>query len=217
MADVTAQLRRIRRAVTVRRRLLAALCAAGAVAVSLDVLTPPRPALATVLSAARDIPAGTTVSEADVTPLRLPPELVPDGALQVGAPVIGRRVSSAVRRGEALTDVRLVGPGLLSGLHGDDPDGTTVAVPVRLGDRDAAGLVTAGDRVDVLAAPLAPGDDTARSVEVVAVDVLVLAVPADDETSEGSLLIVAVRSPTARSLARAATTARLSIALRGAR
>ncbi len=212
MPEVARLVRRLRRAVTIHRRLLAGLCAAGAVAVSLDVIAPPPPELTAVLAAARDIPAGAAVSEADLAPLRLPRELVPDGALPLGARVIGRLVSGPVRRGEPLTDVRLVGPSLLDGVAGD---GSAVAVPVRLGDRDAAGLVRAGDRVDVLAAPLAAGNDAARAVEVVAADALVLAVPADADGFEGSLLIVAVGPSTARELARAATTARLSISLRG--
>jgi len=212
MRDVRAWGRALRRTVAIRRRLLAGACAAGAVAAAMDVLAPAPLELSTVLSAAHDIPAGTTLSATDIVALQLPRALVPDGALIPGVAVIGRPVSGPVRRGETLTDARLVGPTLLDGVGGGVE---TVAVPVRLGDDDAADFVQAGDRVDVLAAPLAAGDDSARPVEVVAVGALVLAVPADTEDTAGSLLIVAVPSATARGLARAATTARLSIALRG--
>lgn len=212
-ADVAAVVRRARRAVAVRRRLLAGLCAAGAVALSLDALAPPRPHLDVVLTAARDLPAGSTLATADLALVEVPSGLVPDGALRPGAEVVGRALAGPVRRGETLTDARLVGPSLLDAVTGA---GDVVAVPVRLGDRDAAGLVRAGDRVDVLAAPLDAGDGTTPSVEVVASAALVLAVPQVTDSGEGSLLVVAVPPGTARDLARAATTSRLSLALRRA-
>jgi Flp pilus assembly protein CpaB len=64
--------------------------------------------------------------------------------------VLGRLVAGPVRRGEPLTDVRLLGPSLLAAVA-RGPD--VVAVPVRFADAGAAALLRPGDRVDVLAAP----------------------------------------------------------------
>nr|BFE30698.1 hypothetical protein GCM10010200_029490 [Actinomadura rugatobispora] len=53
-----------------------------------------------------------------------------------------------MRRGEPLTDVRLISPGLLGG-YGPG----TVAAPVRIADAGSVRLLRRGDRVDVLAPP----------------------------------------------------------------
>ena len=87
------------------------------------------------------------------------PAAVPGGSARQPA-VLGRVVAGPVRRGEALTDARLVGPGLTAGL---DPQ-ESAAVPVRLADAEAAALVRPGDRVDVLGTPVEP--DAAGGVPV---------------------------------------------------
>ena len=130
----------------------------------------------------------------------LPAGLVPDGALVDAAATVGRLVVGPVRRGEPLTDVRLLGASLLVG--GD------VAVPVRVAEPATAALVGAGDRVDVLAA--SPEGGTVASV--VASGLAVLSVPAlGDDVGEGALLVLAADRPTAARLAAAAVTGRLSV------
>lgn len=151
--ELAAVWRDVQRAVARRRWLLAAGLAAAAVATALPALAPPPPTGTTVLAAARDLAAGTPLAAGDVVGVLLPDELLPDGALGPGEQVAGRLVAGPVRRGEPLTDVRLVGPGLLA-LAGD-PD--LVAVPVRLADPASAALVRPGDRVDVLGADSASG------------------------------------------------------------
>ncbi|HVF19784.1 MAG TPA: Flp pilus assembly protein CpaB [Mycobacteriales bacterium] len=205
----------VRRAVGTHRRLLAAGCAALAVASAVDAVAPRPAPVVRVLAAARDLAAGTELTAQDLTAVDLPASVVPDGVLLPGAAVLGRAVGGPVRRGEPLTDARLLGASLLAGLGGD---GDVVAVPVRLADPDSVRLVRAGDRVDVLAAALETTDGQPPAVAVVATGALVLAVPAAAAGSiadDGSLLVVAVSPETARALARAATSARLSVALRG--
>ncbi len=201
----------VRRAFGLHRRLIAAGCAALAVAGVVEVLAPRPAPVVQVLAASRDLIAGTVLTGDDLRAVPLPAAVVPDGALRPGAAVLGRSVAGPVRRGEPLTDARLVGPSLLSGLGSPDD---VVAVPVRLADADAVRLVRAGDRVDVLAAPVDSGGQPG-AVVVVATGALVLATPDQPSTDDGSLLVVAVSPATARALARAATTSRLSVALRG--
>lgn len=187
------------------RALLAGGLVAAAVASSLSVLAPTPAAQVRVLAASRDLPSGALLTVDDLVPLELPAAAVPTGVLLDSATVVGRLVAGPVRRGETLTDVRLLGAGLLAA--GDD-----VAVPVRLAEPATAALVQAGDRVDVLSA--AP--EGAAAAQVVASGLAVLAVPAlPDDTAEGALVVVAARPSVATRLAAAAVTGRLSVTVRG--
>lgn len=193
------------RAVVRRRALLSAGLAAAAVAASLSVVAPSAAPTVQVVTAARDLTAGTALTAADVVTSALPTDLVPAGALTDAAALAGRLVAGPVRRGEPLTDVRLLGAGLL-------PRGGSVAVPVRLAEPATAALVVAGDRVDVLAAPMEGAD----AAQLVASDLQVLSVPAlDDSVGEGALIVVAAGRGTAARLAAAAVTGRLSVAVHG--
>ena len=193
-----------------RRRLLGAGLLAGAMAFALHVLAPPPPAGVSVLVATRDLPAGTALT-GDAAGLDQRPESsLPAGALTAMRP--GEVLAAPVRRGEVLTDVRLVGPAALRGLGAG-----LVAAPVRVADAEAAALLHPGDVVDVLAAR-PDGDEQAR---LVASAVRVLSVPRPDDgrlsvgVADGALLLVATTSPTAARLAASAVTDRLSVVLRG--
>ena len=204
------RLRRPRSPVHTLRRALAALFAAGALALALQ--PPPTadagPPTAPVVVAADDLPSGTTLTAGDLRISLLPLDAVPAGRAEDPATLFGRRLAAALRIGEPVTDVRLVGPGLTSGLPADQ-----VAAPVRLADLAVTALVHTGDRVDVLAT--APGAPTA---EVVAPGVLVLATsgPVEDASSapdDAGLLVLAVDDATAARLAAVATTATLTVSL----
>lgn len=100
-----------------------------------------------VVVAARDLSPGTALSQADLSVRALPAASVPSGVLTSREVAVGRVLSSAVRAGEPLTDVRLVGPADTA-LTTGDPDAATV--PVRLADPDVADLLRPGVRVDVV-------------------------------------------------------------------
>lgn len=173
----------------------------------------PAPPGAEVVVAARDLPAGTALAVPDLRTVAMPTAVVPAGAARQPGALLGRVIAGPVRRGEPVTDVRLVGPGLTAGL---DP-GTAVAVPVRLSDPQAATLVRAGDRVDVLGSPVDTRDGTpgvgADAVEVAA-GVRVLAVLGGDDPADGTVVVVAASPATARRLAGAAATHRLTVTVR---
>lgn len=100
---------------------------------------------------------------------------------------------------------------------------------MRIGDGAAAGLLRAGDTVDVLAAGASPvvsatvADDTQGAgptgpARIVAAGARVLAVPPAESTDPtgGALIVVAVPPATAADVASAAGTSRLSVTVRPA-
>ena len=153
----------VRRAVLRRRRLLAALLTAVAVAAGLHAVAAPPPATVAVLVAARDLPAGAELEADDLVAAEFAPGSAPDDVADDPA---GRILAAPVRRGEPVTDVRLVGPQLTEGLN------DLTATPVRLPDAGMVGLLRVGDRIDLVAA-----DPRGDGAETVAVDVPVLAIP----------------------------------------
>jgi Flp pilus assembly protein CpaB len=153
-----------------RRRLLAALLTAVAVAAGLHAVAAPPPATVRVAVAARDLPAGSVLGADDLVPADFAPGSVPD---DLAADAVGRTLAAPLRRGEPVTAVRLVGPLLTDGSPG------LVATPVRLPDGGMVALLEVGDRVDLLAA-----DPRAGDAEVVAAGLPVLAIP-DEAESEG--------------------------------
>ena len=200
----------LRRAVLGRRRLLAAVLAAVAMASALRVATAPPPSTTTVLTAARDLPSGHVVESGDLRSTRFLPGSVPSGVVDADD-AVGRTTAAPVREGEPLTDRRLVQASLLDGYPG------SVAMPLRIGDADAVRLLRVGDRVDLLAAH----PEAAEATEL-ASDVPVLALPAMDDSSfddaavpgGGALVVVAIPRETARRAAALAVSSYISVVIR---
>src|SRR5687768_1207666 len=189
------RIRAVRHQLRHRRRLIAALLAAGAVLAGLRAITPPAPDTVEVLVAARDLPSGTVLDDDDVVVQDFPLDLAPADATAAAA---GRVLAAAVRRGEVLTDVRLVGPALA-----DTVPGETV-LPVRLPDAGMATLLRAGDEVDLVATDPGTGDTA-----VVARDVTILATPAGVRDGPaggagGALVVVSASATEAIAIASAA-------------
>ena len=191
----------LHRAVRRHRGLLAGGLVAAAVAVALPTLAPTPAPTVQVVAAARDLGPGIALTQADVTVVSLPRSLAPQGVLTSSTQALGHAVAGRVRRGEPLTDVRLLGSALL-----DDP--AMVAAPVRLADPATAALLHAGDHVDVLATPAQAASRS--SATTVAADLRVLAVPAADD-ADGALVVLAAPPDVASRLAGAAVASRLSV------
>lgn len=186
-----------------RHRIIATFVAASAMACALIGLRPDSASVA-VLTAARDLPGGS-LGASDLKTVAMRPETVPDGALRPGAPIVGKVLTGPVRRGEPLTNVRLLGPGLLTA-RGPG----TVAAPVRVADPQTARLLSPGDVVNVLAAPSSwDGSAPARTV---AEGVTVLATPGG-EADQGALVVLATSSTQAAELASAQAGGHLSITI----
>ncbi len=174
--------RQWRRTVLTRRRPLAALLVVVAVLAALRSLAPPPPETVPVIVAAHDLPGGTALGAGDLAEVALPPDAVPARALE-RSDLVGRTLAAPVARGEPLTSVRVLG----EGLHSSYPGRTTM--PVRLPDGDGAGLLRAGDRVDLLATD----PETASSV-VLTREAVVVTVPEAGSAGElpGRLVVLAV-------------------------
>jgi pilus assembly protein CpaB len=206
--------RDLRFALARHRRLLAAGLLAGSTSFAISALSPSPPAQATVLAAARDLAGGATIRIDDLRPVALPPGAVPAGTVTDPDELAGRVLAVPVRAGEAITDVRLVGPSLLAG-YGE----RLVAAPIRIADAGATRLVRPGDVIEVLAADEGAAMAGAEA-RLVAAGVRVVVVPgedgsllAEDGFGEGALIVLATTSETAARLAAAAITSRLSFTI----
>jgi Flp pilus assembly protein CpaB len=208
-----ALLRRLRRAVLVHRRSLAAGLAGVAVLSGFRATAAPPEPTVDVVVARHDLPGGSVVAADDLETTRYPVDAAPAGAQRSVGTLAGRVLAAPVRRGEPVIDVRLVAPGMLEGYPG------RVAVPVRVADAGAVTLLRVGDRVDLVAASPEGGDATAV---VSGAPVIALPDPADSEgglaggvggPASGGLVVVAVTGSEALALAQAAVTSVLSVVL----
>ncbi|TMR88461.1 RcpC/CpaB family pilus assembly protein, partial [Nonomuraea basaltis] len=130
----------------------------------------------------------------------------PDGAIRTTTTATGRYLTSPMRRGEPLTDARL--------LHSHRLPPGMVATPVRIADPEAAKLISPGSTINVLAA----WEET-HPARTIAEAVTVITIPAATTTTTGStdnhgtLAVLATTSTQAAELAAAQASARLSITI----
>ena len=145
-----------------RRVLSAGLAAMAVVLVVLRLHPPPEPA-APVLVAAREVPAGTVLADADLRVDHVPRRMLQPGALASTADAVGRRVGAGLASGEGVTASRLVPRGPLDGL----PAGR-VALHVVSADPAAVDLLAPGLPARVY--PAAGGPALALGATVLAAD-----------------------------------------------
>lgn len=194
----------LRRALRWHRRKLAVLATLAAVLTGLTALAPQRPPTVSVVTAARSLAGGTTIAVGDIAETSLPPDAVPEGAWTDPAEVVGRVLAGPVPAGQVLTATAL--------LRHRAARAHLVVAPLSLADPKVAGLLTAGDQVDVLAAD----SETGKTRRVAAaVRIVAGAVGATDEASATTgLVLVEVSPDTATALASAASTSVLSVVWR---
>lgn len=194
----------VRRALRRHRRKLAVLATMAAVLAGLTALAPPRPATVSVVTAAHLLPGGSTVAAADLERTELPAGAVPDGAATDPIELIGHTLAGPVPAGQVLTTTAL--------LRHRTTGHTTVIAPLPLADDRVAGLLAAGDEIDVLAA-----DSQTGRTRVVAAGVRVVsgAIGTTDGTpGTGGLVLVEVSPGAATGIAAAASTSALSVVWR---
>jgi Flp pilus assembly protein CpaB len=150
-----------------------------------------------VVVAARDLSPGVTLTAADVAVRRRPVPTVPDGAATTLEAVVGATLAGPSRRGEVLTDARVLGS-RLAGLSAG-PDARVV--PLHLADVAVLDLIRPGDVVDVLGAQSADPDAHPRVVASNAVVVLVSAASTMPGAGNDRVVLVALPAAAANTLA----------------
>ena len=206
------------RGVVLRRAAAALLVVLAAV---LAVRGDPAAAREPVLLAARDLAPGQVLGPEDVVVGSREAGAAPSGAFTEAAQVTGRPVAGAVRVGEALTDVRVLGPALLAAATGS-PD--AVAVPVRLADAGVADLLRTGDRVavvrggtDIAAGAAGGAGPEEQAPRVVADDATVLLVGDADRapgSRDGRLVVLGLSPERASAVASASLGEPLTVTVR---
>lgn len=162
-----------------------------------------------VVIALRDLTPGTPLRDGDVTVESRLATTVPDGATGDIGVALGATLTGPARRGEILTDVRLLGTRLTEASAGPDAR----IVPLHLADDALVDLIRPGDVVDVLAAgstdigPDAPPEVVATE----AVVVLVSAEPAGPAGSAQRVVLVALPRHAANAVAGAALTRQITV------
>lgn len=196
------RLRAVRHQLRRRRRLIAAALTAAAVLGVLRTLAPPPVETVEVLVAARDLPSGTRLGDGDLVARAFPVELAPSGAALAAD---GRVLAAPIARGEVLTDVRVVGPGLALAEPGQ------TILPVRLPDPGMVTLLQPGDEIDLVATD--PGTGASA---LVARDIIVLATPSGVPDgpaggSGGALVVIGASSEEAIAIASASLSQFLTV------
>jgi Flp pilus assembly protein CpaB len=152
--------------------------------------------------AAHDLSPGVALTADDVRLENRLTATIPDGSQSDLAAVVGSTLAGPTRRGEVITDVRLLGTRLAESAAGPDAR----IVPLHLADSALIDLVRPGDVVDVLAAPESQTAD-AVGPEVVASDaVVVLVSPKQKGQTSGNDRVVLVALPAAAANAVAGAT-----------
>ena len=163
------------------RTVLARRVAAGGLVVLAGIATlrsNPAGDYAQVVVADRDLRRGAALTPDDVRLEKRLTTTVPDGARADLGTVVGSTLAGPTRRGEVITDVRLLGSRLAESTAGP---GARI-VPLHLADGALIDLVRVGDVVDVLAAPATTAPDNSHATpKVVATDAVVVLVSAKEK------------------------------------
>lgn len=161
-------------------------------------------------AAARSGPAATTTTEivvakADIAPRTVvtaqqlvrrayPAELLPGNALALDAEAIGRTTTTAIPAGAPVLRSHLADVGGDSGVSLTVEPGKVLVVFPTSDALTAAGLVAAGDRVDILATVTPTGADTARGSQTILQNLTVLDVikPTQEQPQRATALVFVV-------------------------
>ncbi|WP_328360472.1 SAF domain-containing protein [Mycobacterium sp. NBC_00419] len=150
-----------------------------------------------VVVATRDLSPGVTLTADDIRVEHRSAATLPDGYQHATAQIVGATLAGPARRGEILTDVRVLGSRLAGLAAGPDAR----VVPLHLADAALLDLIRPGDVVDVLGAVSAEPDAQPRVVAANAIVVLVSAKPKAVGSGDDRVVLVALPASAANSLA----------------
>lgn len=189
--------------------------AAGALVVLAGVaaLRPdPADGRAEVVVFAHDLAPGVELTAADLRVESRSAPTIPDGSQSDPTALVGSTLAGPARRGEVITDVRLLSPRLAEATAGPDAR----VVPLRLADAALLDLIRPGDVVDVLAAAAAGGGPSDEQPRVVATNAVVVLV-SEGLTSPGRgddrVVLVALPAHAANEVAGASLTQAVTLTL----
>jgi Flp pilus assembly protein CpaB len=189
------------------RTVLARRITAGALVVLAGVIalrSNPDGGLAEVIVVAHDLSPGVALAEDDVRLEKRAATTLPDGSQADINAVVGSTLAGPARRGEVITDVRLLGSRLAESAAGKDAR----IVPLHPADSALVDLVRPGDVVDVLGAsdtePVADSNARPRVVATGAIVVLVSARQKAPATGNDRVVLVALPASAANAVAAAA-------------
>jgi Flp pilus assembly protein CpaB len=168
---------------------------------------------AEVVVFAHDLAPGVELTAADLRIESRSKTTIPDGSQADPATLLGSTLAGPARRGEVITDVRLLSPRLAEATAGPDAR----VVPLRLADAALLDLIRPGDVVDVLAAdsatPSGAVDEQPRVVATNAVVVLVSEEVTSPGRGDDRVVLVALPAHTANEVAGASLTQAITLTL----
>jgi Flp pilus assembly protein CpaB len=185
------------RTLAARRVAAAALVVLAAVAA---LRSDPQGDRIQIVVATRDLAPGVELTAEGVRLESRTAPMVPDGSQSDLGAVIGATLAGPARRGEVLTDVRVLSRRLAESVAGPDAR----IVPLPLADSALLDLVRPGDVVDVLAAGASDADARPQVVATDAVVVLVSEKPKGSASGSDRVVLVAVGAHAANVVAAAA-------------
>ncbi len=162
-----------------------------------------------VAIAVHDLPPGTAITADDVRIESRLASTLPDGSQSDPAAFVGATPAGPIRRGEIITDVRLLGPRLAQAAAGPDAR----LVPLHVTDKALPDLLRPGDVVDIVAAPASDPDATARTLATNAVVASVSARPRTPTVSDDRVVLVALPVTVAIAVAGASLVQSLTLTL----
>jgi Flp pilus assembly protein CpaB len=193
------------------RRLLAGALTAAAIVLFLR--GDPGADRMSVVVAAHDLPPGHLLESSDLRVADRESGALPGGAIRAPAPLIGATLTGAMRSGEIVTDLRVIGP-RLAAVAGGAPDARIV--PIRLADTAVADILRAGDRVDVVAADESDRS-TSRPARTLATDAAVVLISgasgATPTRTADRVVLVAMAADNAAAVAAASLSTALTVVL----
>jgi Flp pilus assembly protein CpaB len=187
------------------------IAAGGLVALAAVVALRPNPEgdRAPVVIAAHDLSPGATLTADDLRIEKRLAPTIPDGSQSDLDTVVGSTLAGPARRGEVLTDVRLLSRRLAESAAGPDAR----IVPVHPADSALADLVRPGDVVDVVAGSETASQAAPRIVATGAIVVLVSAKQKAASATSDRLILVALPAASAHAVAGAALTQTITLTL----
>lgn len=193
--------------VAARRALAGVLVVLAAAAAWRD---DPRADHTDVVVTTRDLSPGTELTGEDVVLETRTASTIPDGSSVDIDSVVGATLAGPARRGEVVTDVRLLSPRLAESAAGPDAR----IVPLPLADPALVDLVRPGDVVDIVAAPAST--DAATEARLIATDAVVVLVSAKENgvaAGGGRVVLVALPAAAAKTVAGAALVQAVTLTL----